>query len=347
MVSYPDAYFSLSKSVALAQAKKVLACAPLVAYSVKTNPELTPLLHEHSLLDFQVHTLSDLSLVTDVRRAWYLLQGTDAQQMAELLRKGVRCFIADNVHDVRHVVDGATTHRVRVTLLLRMRVREQTTNTGRFFIFGMSPQTINSLVADLSSHSHIERIGVHFHRKTQNISEWNIVHEMRQALSEETLHAISLLNIGGGLPVRYKNTSDKALPSIFAQIQNAKAWLAEHDVQLMIEPGRFIAGPAVRLHTFVKAVYDNTIIINASVYNGALDSILAVPTRLLVAQECDEGTSFVIKGSTPDSMDIFRYDVCLPRAPKVGDEITFLHAGAYNFSTNFYGLSTLPTKLVD
>ena len=59
-----------------------------------------------------------------------------------------------------------------------------------------------------------------------------------------------------------------------------------------------------------------------------------------------EGESFIIKGCTPCSMDIFRYDVRLSN-PKVGDSITFLNAGAYNFSSTFCNLERLPTVIVE
>ena len=60
--------------------------------------------------------------------------------------------------------------------------------------------------------------------------------------------------------------------------------------------------------------------------------------------EKGEGQPYVIKGITPCSMDLFRYRVYLNN-PKVGDEIVFLNAGAYNFTTNFCDLPELETEI--
>ena len=70
--------------------------------------------------------------------------------------------------------------------------------------------------------------------------------------------------------------------------------------------------------------------------------------RLLVKDEVThkEASAYVIKGCTPDSLDIFRYRVFL-KDVKVGDTITFLNAGAYNFSTEFCMLPKLLTKVVE
>ena len=115
----------------------------------------------------------------------------------------------------------------------------------------------------------------------------------------------------------------------------------------MLEPGRFIAAPAGKLITQVVGIHDNNIIVNASVYNTDMDALI-VPVKLLVEGELKqgEGKNYVVKGSTPCSMDLFRYRVWLFDI-KVGDELVFLNAGAYNFSTNFCDLEELETEVVE
>ena len=60
--------------------------------------------------------------------------------------------------------------------------------------------------------------------------------------------------------------------------------------------------------------------------------------RLLVEGEQENGYAYIIKGITPDSLDIFRYNVYLKEKPKVGDKIVFLNAGAYNYSSNYFNI---------
>ena len=70
---------------------------------------------------------------------------------------------------------------------------------------------------------------------------------------------------------------------------------------------------------------------------------------MLVETELDEnsdGQHYLIKGNSPTRDDIFRYKVKLDN-PGVGDMITFLNAGAYNYTTDFFGYKKLETKIVD
>ncbi len=61
--------------------------------------------------------------------------------------------------------------------------------------------------------------------------------------------------------------------------------------------------------------------------------------------ELQKGKSYVIKGITPCSLDIFRYKVYL-KDPKIGDELVFLNAGAYNFSSDFCDLEKIESKII-
>ncbi len=195
--------------------------------------------------------------------------------------------------------------------------------------------------------SKINNLGIHFHRKTQNLSEWNLKEELEDIADKETLNSIQIVNIGGGLPCRYKNFRIEVIDKIFNKIKKFKHWLNEKNIKIIMEPGRFLAAPCVELETEVKAVYDNNIIINCSVYNSSMDTFIW-NIRLLAKDELpdNQGTVYTIKGITPDSMDIFRYKVHLPKK-KPGDKITFINAGAYNFSSDFCSLEKLKTEIKD
>ncbi len=75
---------------------------------------------------------------------------------------------------------------------------------------------------------------------------------------------------------------------------------------------------------------------------------LVVPIKLLVEGELEEGEGrpYVIKGISPDSMDIFRYRVYLDN-PKVGDKLVFLNAGAYNYYCDLCNYEKPKTVVVD
>ena len=109
---------------------------------------------------------------------------------------------------------------------------------------------------------------------------------------------------------------------------------------MVIEPGRYIAAPAGELHTEILSIHEDTIIVDASVYNGDLDALI-VPVKLKVKGEIEyeeaakhSAEKYIIKGVTPCSLDIFRYRVFLG-GKKTGDTLVFQNAGAYNFASDF------------
>jgi ornithine decarboxylase len=178
------------------------------------------------------------------------------------------------------------------------------------------------------------------------VSEWDLIQELQDSLAENTLQSISVINIGGGFPARYKNISDVVIDSVFSKIDELQEWCKARELRLLVEPGRYLAAPCIELHTHVQSVIDDAVVVDASVYNSSMDTIL-VPIKLLIKGESDSGRKYVVKGSTPCSMDIFRYDARLAQKPAVGDQITFLNAGAYNFATEFCELDKIKTKIVD
>jgi len=236
-----------------------------------------------------------------------------------------------------------------INLFLRLRLKENTIKTERFFAYGMSYRTINKKIREIKSNpkisSKIEQLGIHFHRKTQNISEWDILSDFKEIIDEDIFSIIDAVNIGGGLPSLYKNTNVKVFNGIINKLIKLRNWLHNKNIKLIMEPGRFIAAPSGELITHILRIYQNKIIINASVYNSNLDALI-LSIKLLVKGELETGTPYLIKGSTPCSMDIFRYRVYLEN-PKEGDQITFLNAGAYNYSADLCNLKKIKTIIIE
>ena len=338
--------FLLSKSALLRQYETVRGLADEVSFSHKTNPDVGRLLEKLTDCSLSMHTGELLDSVNDMNRVWFFAQAWDPEETKRLLSLGIRRFVVDNETDLNILLDSLNGNRV--DLLLRMRLKENTIQTGKHFVFGMQSGQINRLVPKLRKNPMIGKLGIHFHRKTQNISEWMLKNELEQILSPETLESADILNMGGGLPAEYKNSRAAAvLDGIFSQIRTLRSWLKDWNIALTIEPGRYLAAPPVRLETTIRSIHDNSVTVDASVYNSAMDTFGA-HVRLLVEGETtpQEGRPYTIKGCTPCSLDIFRYRVFL-KGPKVGGKIVFLNAGAYNFSSDFCSLSKPKTVVVD
>lgn len=345
----PAPKFTLSKKVVLEQYNKVKEVSDIVAFSSKTNPLVSPLIEAETEGLLSVHMPNELKHTKDMSRVLFLAQAWTPEMIKDLYEKGIRNFAVDNEFDLDTLLSVIKDTEWKITLLLRLKLKEHSIRTERYFVFGMSSDVINKRVSLLKNDPNIERLGVHFHRKTQNVNEWKIQPEIEDVLTKETLEAIDILNIGGGLPSEYANTNVDVIGGIFRRISQLRDWLHENNIQLMMEPGRFIAAPAGKLVSYITGIYGNNIIVNASVYNSDMDAIL-VPVKLRVEGEVGNNCgaeAYVVKGCTPCSMDLFRYRVYLKEEPKIGDELVFINAGAYNFWSNFCDLEEIPTEMID
>lgn len=340
--------FIISKSKAVEQYNKIREISDEVSYSVKTNPEITEFIESGTDATFSIAHINLLDYVKDKGRVWFLAQSWNTDEIEKLLESGVISFIVDNENDLKLLIGCIENTERKINLLLRMRLKERTIHTERHYVFGLYLEQVNRLVNELRNHKNIEILGAHFHRKTQNLSEWSLREDIENILTEETMNKIDVINIGGGLPIKYKNHQDDVLPHILKKIKETRAWLNGKNICLALEPGRFIIGPSTKLETEIINIYGNTIVVNCSVYNSAMDTFV-VPIRLLVEGEKEQSNGekiYTIKGCTPCSMDIFRYRICLDN-PKIGDKLTFLNAGAYTYTTDFCGLEKPEVVIVE
>ncbi len=342
-----NAQFILSKQIVLQRFQEISKVANEVSYSFKTNRDVGYILRDNTNCSFSVHSPNAVDLLESPEKIWYFAQGWDDDEIKGVYDKGIRSFVVDNKNDLDLLLHFLGHINSKINLLLRLRLKEKTIHTGKHFVFGFFGQQINEMVPQLKNNPKISSLGIHFHRKTQNISEWDLRYELENVLEKETMYKIDCINIGGGVPTRYKNYSADVIESIFRKLIEFKNWLEEYDIKTIIEPGRFIAAPAVKLQTRIMNIYNGTIVVGCSVYNGAMDTFVT-NIRLEVEGELtqEEGTPYTIKGKTPDSIDIFRYRVYL-KNPNIGDNVVFLNAGAYTYSTDFCLLEPLPTIVVD
>tara|TARA_Y100000310_G_C20627824_1_gene786949 strand:+ start:275 stop:1303 length:1029 start_codon:yes stop_codon:yes gene_type:complete len=338
--------FILSRSKVLEQYNVLRDLGVNVSYSWKTNPLVGKILESESDSDFSVHALEEIPDISNKSRIWFFSQAWNVGEIEKLIGFGINSFVVDNEVDLNELIDFIDKHNVKVNLLLRMKFSERRVQSGKYFVYGMDSHKVSEFILKLKDNKNIGKLGIHVHRKSQNTSEWTLQNELEESLSKEVLEIISIINIGGGLPVKYRNYTSDVLNYIFSQIKDLREWLREKNISLVVEPGRFIAGPSVKLSTEIISVYDKNVVVDCSVYQGNTDAIFQDSLKLLVEGELESGEEYLIKGKTPCSLDIFRYKVSLNN-PQIGDKIVFLNAGAYNFSTDFCGLGKLETEIVD
>ena len=306
-----------------------------VWYNFKTNTYVGKILEKKNVR-LVASSKQSLDEISNHKNTTYIVQGDSKEQINRIIELGVNSFVVDNENDLNRILNVYDD----IELMLRIKVREHTVYTGKYFVYGIPWQKASKLLDNIK----VKRIGIHFHRKTQNIGEWDLK-KYFESFIEQIHNKIDFFNIGGGLPVKYINSKPN-IESIFDKVSEFKAYLTQKNVDLVLEPGRFLAAPAIRLETNILNVYGKNIVLDASIYNAAMDTYL-FHIRLPVIGESEKGFEYLLKGCSPDSLDIFRYRVFFPKQKKEGDKIIFENAGAYNFHTEFANLPRIKYEIVE
>lgn len=341
-----EAKFILSQRIVQDQINLLVGLGLKVSYSYKTNKEVGNLLQQLGGIDFSIHSVKELELMQDLSRVWFFTQAQDQNTLVRFLHMGLRNFVVDNEKDLNLLLDAVKITKKKINLSLRMKFQEHRIGSGKYFVYGMDCSKVRSLLKILRKQEFVGLLGVHIHRKSQNTSEWEIVGELKDSL-EGFFDCIDFVNLGGGLPSVYRSSNLSVLPYILNKLKEAVTFLQDQGIVSYIEPGRFVAAPSVRLETEIIQIQDKNLVINTSLYNCALDTLLT-GTKMLVKGELNEeekGEYYLLKGNSPTRDDIFRYKVKLKEV-KVGDKIVFLNAGAYNYATDFFGYNKLKTEVV-
>ncbi len=349
--------FILFRKILKEQVNKLKNLGLKISYSYKTNKEVGNVLQDLNIdefkdINFSIHSNEEIEMIKPEHRKkiWFFTQAESEEELKEILNKGIINFVIDNKIDLQRILNVIKDTKTKINLSLRMKFKEHRIGSGKYFVYGMSSNKINKIIGEIRNNGFIGKLGVHIHRKSQNTSEWDIKSELRDSLTEKSLNRINFLNFGGGLPIKYRSYNMKIIGYIFSKIKEAKDWLNGKGIESYIEPGRFLAAPCIKLETEIIQVQEKNIVINTTIYNCALDCVFT-GTKMLVENELDEdkeGSYFLIKGNSPTRDDIFRYKVKLnPDNVKVGNKIIFLNAGAYNYTTDFFGYRKLATKIID
>lgn len=338
------AKFILSRRIALRQYSIAREHCDALAYSYKTNPAIWGVLKETDSL-VGISSMGSMSKMDEGWRVVYYLQGERESEVEKLLRSGVNWFIVDNEPELKNFLSLLAKLEARVNLLVRVKMKEHTIYTGKHFVYGIDWRRAQELLRELRSSPFIRELGAHFHRKTQNVGEWSLTEDISEALGD-VLDTLDWLNIGGGIPVSYAN-SKPDVSVVLKEIDELRTYLRSFGVKLMMEPGRFIAAPSVALEAEVLNVYEGNVILDCSIFNAYIDTYL-LNIRLPVLGEVEgRGYRYLLKGRSPDSLDIFRYSVYLDKELKPGDKVIFLNAGAYNFHTEFNDMPRIEVEVVD
>lgn len=214
--------------------------------------------------------------------------------------------------------------------------------------FGFDPQDLDRLFQFVAGRSHLECVGLHAHIGSQIFESQPhqdlaklMVSWQKRAISQGL--AITELNLGGGLGIRYTEADDP--PSIEAWIglvsrgvKDACQELGLPLPKIVVEPGRSLIGTTcVTAYTVGSQKTIPGIRTYVSVDGGMSDNPRPITYQslyrcCLANRLSEKGTEIVtIAGKHCESGDILIKDALLPKIHQ-GDILVVMGTGAYNYS---------------
>lgn len=273
---------------------------------------------------------------------------------------GVRRFVTDSAEDVDALAAEVPGARVQV----RLSVDDTGSATPFHGKFGALPEVAVSLLRRAACHG-LDPAGVTFHAGSQQTRPQTYAAAVAVALRVAGRAGLARpeLDLGGGWPVAYR--SAVAGPGEFAAAVRdavAGAVAAGHvdGADLLLEPGRALAGPAGVLRTAVLRVsrrpgidHRRWVYLDVGRYQGLAETegeAIGYPVR--APGRTGAPAPVVLAGPTCDGDDVIyrRTPVALPCDLAAGDVLDLLHTGAYTSSyasVGFNGFGPLDVVVAD
>ncbi len=325
-----------------------------VFYAVKANPDVEVLLFLNSLgVGFEIASEGELQILAALGVGPERIITSNPIKSLKFLEKAVPYGISYFAYDSFAEVEKLLRYAPGCNVYVRLSVPNEGSEWPLSKKFGVELDEASELLL-YAREKGLNPVGITFHVGSQcnNVYNWNAALDKARELwetAEQKGIKLSLLNIGGGYPIRYtKNVVD--VETIEKKVDRAVAKKFAKEVKIFIEPGRAVVGDAgIFVSTVIgkaKRGDENWLYIDVGVFNGLMESIGGIKYVYVVGSR-NEPEKWTIAGPSCDSFDVIDREVVLPE-PEVGNRILILSSGAYtiSYASEFNGFSIPKTILI-
>ena len=347
-----------------------------LAYAVKANPALAVVAHlGRAGLGADVASGGELATVLRAGippdRIVMTGPGKRDVELAAAVDAGIRAVTVESPGELGRLESIARAAGRRQALMLRMSVSGAGSHERVRLVgdegagkFGMDAADLAGAAHRASRSDHLELVGLHAFGASNVLDASVLVEHVAttaaraRQLAREVGVPLRIVDAGGGLGVPYQpDESPLAVDGLGGGIADVVAgwaddpWLA--DARLLLEPGRFLVGPA---GAYLARVVDTKTVDGrlVAILDGGIHHVLR---PALVRQE-HQVRAFAGPGRQPtgpvtlagplcSGLDVLARDVILPR-PEVGDLIAVMDVGAYGFTESmpFFLSHPMPAEVI-
>ena len=325
---------------------------PIICYSMKANSNL-------AILRALVKTGSGLDIVSggelykallaggDPKKIVYASVGKTEEEIRQAVARQILFFNVESLPELELINKVAGDLGVSASVALRINpdVEPKThryITTGKLTNkFGIDLDTAYSIFKNQAEFAHLKFNGLHMHIGSQIIDGAPHILAVKKMigfikrLKNEAIN-IQYLNIGGGLGIIYGKEKPQTAEEFAGKMLPL---LKSTGLKIILEPGRFIAGPSGILVTRIlyikKTPLKNFIIVDAGMNDLIRPSLYGAYHEILPLRKTrDEGRETIkvdVVGPICESGDFLAKDRELPKFNE-GDYLAVMSAGAYGFS---------------
>lgn len=296
-----------------------------------------------------------------------LYTGEGASQLAfeELLGKGIliNCSSIDQIRLIGKIKKGSSCS-IRINPGEGHGATTKTNTGGPSSKHGIYYDQMDEVKKVLKEYD-LKLVGIHSHIGSEsNLDHWLRIKDLTLNIAKQ-FDDIDFVDLGGGIPVVYKET-DKPMPlnewgeKLTESFNNFSKEYGK-DIQLQIEPGRFIVASSGSLISEIQNIKHtpdyNFVIVNTGLNHNPRPSMYGSyhPISFIGAEErkMDGEKSYVIGGNLCESGDVFTVEADGTLAPRkfpnlqIGDLMIMGMIGAYSYSMKSeYNSMNLPASVL-
>ncbi|HEU4671376.1 MAG TPA: alanine racemase [Candidatus Limnocylindrales bacterium] len=348
-----------------------------LAYAVKANPALGVVAHVGSLgLGADVASGGELetALAAGVRtdRIVFTGPGKRDEELRLAVRREIRAITVESLGELDRLASIAQAEGRRARVLLRAAVsraarleRVRLVGDDGAGKFGLGPDELRVAAERAVRSPHLEPLGLHAFGASNVLDAGALADHVATtvaaaaALARDTGFPLRLVDVGGGIGIPYESHEESFDLVGFGRrmAELVAAWTCDPvlgDIRLLLEPGRFLVGPA---GAYLARVVDrktldgrDVVIVDGGIHHLVRPALVGQEHRVRRFGSPSAGPArfapVTIAGPLCSGLDVLATEAMI-RTPEVGDLVAVLDVGAYGFTESmpFFLSHPLPAEV--